>query len=199
MVTSTLATTSDTSSPDRSNKRYDGNAGRALEMLGNGLSPAVTASALGVSESYISQLLGEQEFSTQVTALRFATLQAASKRDNSYDEIEDALLKKLHDLLPTMYKPMEIVRALTVINGAKRRGAGASQENVTINNTIVQLSLPTCITSRFVKDVNNQVVVAGEQSLVTIPAAQLTATLNSKVTQNDRALSLATQPNPATR
>jgi hypothetical protein len=155
-------------------KRYDGTAGRILEMLGNGLAPNVVSSALGVSESYISQLLSEEEFSRQVTTLRYTNLQAATTRDRSYDAIEDALIAKMQDLLPLMYKPMEVLRAITVINAAKRRGADAP-DNTVIHQTIVNLTLPQVATQRFITNVNNQVIAAGEQELVTIGANNLTS------------------------
>lgn len=164
-------------------QQYTGTASRILEMLGNGLAPAVVSSALGVSESYISQLLGEESFATQVTAARFANLQAATTRDRSYDSIEDALIVKLRDLLPMMYKPMEILRAITVINAAKRRGTN-TPENTVIHNTIVQLTLPAAVTSRFVTNVNNQVIEAGEQELITIETKNLKSKLESLKTRN---------------
>lgn len=164
-------------------QKYTGTAARILEMLGNGLAPTVVSSALGVSESYISQLLGEEQFATQVTAARFANLQAATTRDRSYDSIEDELIKKLRDLLPMMYKPMEILRAITVINAAKRRGAD-TPENTVIHNTIVQLTLPASITSRFVTNVNNQVIEAGDQELITIETKNLKSKLETLKTRN---------------
>lgn len=168
-------------------KNYSGNAGKILDMLGSGFTPAVVASAIGVSESYISQLLSEEEFSSQVTAKRFTTLQASTTRDRNYDKIEDALIKKMEDLLPMMYKPMEVLRAITIINSAKRRGADAP-DSTTVHNTIVQLTLPTVITSRFVTNVHNQVIEAGEQELITIETKNLTSRLEAlkpKVLTND--------------
>jgi len=158
--------------------KYEGTAARILEMLGNGLAPAVVSSALGISESYISQLLSEESFSQQVTALRYANLQAATTRDRSYDAIEDELIAKMKDLLPMMYKPMEVLRAITVINAAKRRGADAP-DNTVIHQTVVQLTLPTAITSKFITNAANQVVEAGEQELITIAASNLTHKLDS--------------------
>lgn len=163
-------------------KVYDGTAARILEMLGNGLAPNVVASALGVSDAYISQLVGEESFSQQVTALRYKNLQAATTRDRDYDTIEDELIKKMKDLLPLMYKPMEVLRAITVINQAKRRGADAP-DNTVIHQTIVQLTLPTAITTQFTKNVNNQVVAIGDQELITIDAKHLISNLK-KDTQN---------------
>jgi len=159
-------------------KKYEGTAGRILEMLGNGLAPNVVSSALGVSESYISQLLSEESFSQQVTGLRYANLQAATTRDRSYDAIEDALITKMQDLLPMMYKPMEVLRAITVINAAKRRGADAP-DNTVIHQTIVSLTLPSVATSRFITNSANQVIEAGNQELITIAASSLTTKLDS--------------------
>ena len=160
-------------------KEYDGTAARILEMLGNGLAPSVVSSALGISESYISQLLAEESFSYQVTARRYANLQANTDRDRKYDKIEDALLNKMEELLPLMYKPSEVLRAVATINAAKRRGAD-TPTNTVVHNTVVQLTLPAAIMSRFVTNVNNQVVEAGEQELVTIAAHNLAETLLQK-------------------
>jgi hypothetical protein len=158
--------------------QYQGTQLRILELLGTGLSPEIVASAAGVTPSYISQLLSEESFSKQVTQLRFDNLQAASTRDRAYDDIEDKLIEKMRDLLPMMYKPLEVLRAITVINGAKRRGAVAP-ENIHINNTVVNLTIPNQILQRFIVNATNQVVeVSGNemtdsQTLVTMPSSQL--------------------------
>ena len=136
---------------------YNGAQGRILELLGTGLSPEIVASAAGVTPSYISQLLSEPSFSAQVTQLRFDNLQSATNRDRKYDDIEDALIAKMQDLLPMMYKPLEVLRAITVINGAKRRGASAP-ETIHMNNTVVNLVIPTQILQKFTVNSANQVV-----------------------------------------
>ena len=169
--------------PETTIVTYDGTAARILEMLGNGLAPVVVSSALGVSESYISQLLSETSFAHQVTARRYANLQAATGRDRSYDSIEDDLIDKMKELLPMMYKPMEILRAITVINAAKRRGAD-TPDNTVIHQTVVQLTLPTSITSKFITNTANQVVEAGEQALITIAASHLTHKLSTLKAQS---------------
>lgn len=181
--------------PQLSSTTYTGNQLRILELLGSGLGAEVVATACGVSPSYVSQLLSEQAFSEQVTARRFANLQAATKRDASYDEIEDALIAKMQDLLPMMYKPMEVLRAITVINSAKRRGAGAP-EHTHVNNTVVNLTIPTQILQKFVTNANNQVVEVGDQTLVTMPSAQLLNQLKQqKVLAHDSSeTSLTTEP-----
>jgi hypothetical protein len=59
-----------------------------------------------------------------------------------------------------------------MINGLKRRGASA-QENTVINQTVVQLVLPTAITTKFIANSANQVISAGDQTLITIGSSQL--------------------------
>jgi len=138
-------------------KLFTGNSARILELLGNGLSPEVVATTAGVSPSFISQLLSTEEFARQVTERRFNNLQEDTARDKRYGKMEDALLEKMEDLIPMMYKPMEILRAITVINGAKRRGASAP-EMAHVNNTVINLVMPTKILQQFITNGNNQVV-----------------------------------------
>lgn len=161
---------------------YTGMQAKILEMLGNGLSPEVVSSALGITSSYISQLVSTEEFSRQVAELRFTNLQASTARDRRYDSLEDELTTKLENVIPMMFKPMEIIRALTMVNSLKRRGASAP-ENTVINQTVVQLVLPSALTSRFVTDANNQVIATGDQDLITIQSAQLSTRFATNTAQ----------------
>ena len=169
---------------------YDGIKGKILQMLGNGLSNDIVATAAGVSVSYISQLLSEESFAMQVTQKRFDNLQANTIRDNQYDDIEDKLIEKMRDLLPMMYRPMEVLRAIQVINAAKRRGASAP-EQVTINNTVINLNIPRHQMQRFTKSIDGQVVQAGDQTLVTMSSNNLLSTIatqNAIITTNKELL-----------
>lgn len=144
---------------------------KALALLGTGVSSEQVASALGVSASRISQLLSGEDFSSKVTNLRYAALSAHSDRDREYDEVEDSLLGKLKDSLPLMFKPSDILRAIAVINGAKRRGVTTT--GVTESQNIVNLVLPTVIAQKFTVNINNQVTKAGEQELLTLESSSL--------------------------
>jgi hypothetical protein len=162
--------------PATAKQTYQGNTARILELLGNGLAPEVVASAAGVTPSYVSQLLSSPDFSAQVTELRFANLQDATARDKRYDSLEDKVMEKLEQSIDMCYKPMELVRVMQVVNGAKRRGASAP-EHTAINNTVVNLVMPVQIMQRFTTDANNQVVevASGEeiQTLVTMSSSML--------------------------
>lgn len=157
---------------------YTGTEERALTLLGNGVGPEQVASALGVSVSRISQLLSEPEFAAQVAEKRFYNLQAHNERDSRYDSLEDSLLERLQDCLPLMMRPMEILKAIQVINAAKRRGQSAP-EQITNQNTVINLVMPTQIINKFQVQTNihNQVVQAGSQDLLTIQSSTLLDTL----------------------
>lgn len=145
---------------------------RALTLLGSGIAPEAVASALGVTPSRISQLLSSEEFSTKVATLRYENLQEHNLRDGKYDSLEDDLINKLKNSLPLMIKPDTILKAISTINGAKRRGQ-SSPEQASNHQNIVTLVLPTVIAQQFITNINNQVTKAGDQELITIESSKL--------------------------
>lgn len=152
---------------------------RAIKLLGSGISPEQVATALGVSASRISQLLSDQTFAQAVAELRFEALQKHNAIDASYDTLEEALIEKLADVLPLMMRPMEILKAVQVINAAKRRGQSAP-EQITHQNTVVNLVIPTQIIQKFQMNSNNQITNVGSQTLETIQSSTLLAGASAK-------------------
>jgi hypothetical protein len=145
---------------------------RALKLLGSGIQAEQVAAALGVTPSRVAQLLGQEAFASKVAALRYENLQSANKRDGEYDDIEDDLLARLKRSMPLMIKPDTILKAIQVVNGAKRRGQSAPAQ-VTNQQNVVTIVLPSVIASKFAVDINNQVIKAGDQTLLTMPSGNL--------------------------
>lgn len=162
---------------DTTIQEYEGLQGRICKLLGQGIEAHRVASALGVDASYISQLLADDTFKERVQELKLANLTESTARDKRYDGIEDRLLAKIEgdiDNNPLAFKTTsEKVRALSMVNGLKRRGANADMAVSTINQTVVQLVLPTQLMSRYVKDINNQIVQAGDKNLLTMQSGSL--------------------------
>lgn len=152
---------------------------RALSLLGAGVIADSVASALGVTPGYISQLLADDVFATKVATIRYENLQKHNMRDDTYDTMEDRLLEKLRDQLPLIMKPDTLLRAISTINGAKRRGQ-AAPEQVVNNTTVVTLLLPAVIAERFSVNIDNQVIRAGDQELHTIPSGNLLKQVEDK-------------------
>ena len=165
---------------------YTGNARKALDLLGSGVQPVQVAAAIGVSEGYISQLLSDEQFQLAVAQKRYDSLLAASARDASYDAIEDELLQKLKTSLAFMTKTGEILAAIKVINGAKRRGA-SSAVGAQANSQVVQLVLPAGVRARFAQDAQGQVVEvqtgSGSHSLLTATSSGVKQLLAAQKSQ----------------
>ena len=156
---------------------------RALEFLGSGASPEQVAAAVGVSTSRISQLLADESFAAAVADLRFDSLAKHTTRDAKADSLEDQLLEKLENLLPMMFRPMEVVKAYATLNAAKRRGASAPT-SISPTQTFVTITLPQIIVDRFTAvttNVNNQVVKAGNQDLITMQSGALLESCKGEV------------------
>lgn len=145
---------------------------RALALLGKGVPPIAVAQTLGVDPSRITQLLGQEEFAQKVIELKYNELSKHTLRDGFIDELEDKLLEKLKDSLVFMTRPMEILKAFSILNAAKRRG-NTTSETLTGKQDIVQLTIPTIILQKFVTNIHNQVIQVENQSLLTIPSSQL--------------------------
>lgn len=157
---------------------------RAIKLLGSGLRPEQVATAIGVDPSRISQLLADQNFAAAVANLRFEALQRHNATDEAYDTIEEALIEKLSDVLPLMLKPMEILKAISVINAAKRRGQSAP-DNITQQATVVNLVMPTQIIQKFSMNSNNQITNVGSQTLQTMQSNVLLESTKAKAAQNE--------------
>lgn len=145
---------------------------RIIALLGNGVSNAIAASAVGCTESYISQLASDPEIADEIATLRFNNLQAASLRDKEVDTLEDSLLVKLKEVLPLMMRPGEILKAFAVVNAAKRRGASAP-EQTHIANQVIHLMLPKHTTVSFQLSAVKEIIEVEGRALVTMPSSQL--------------------------
>lgn len=145
---------------------------RALTLLGSGVAQEQVAAALGVTPSYISQLVSDEEFSSQVSELRFKNLQKHNERDNKLDSLEDQVIHKIEQTLPMVMRPMELVRMLQVVNAAKRRGS-STPDAVLQKQQVVTISIPTTVVQKFVTNIENQVVQTGEQQLITMQSGAL--------------------------
>lgn len=155
---------------------------KALKLLGAGHGPEIVAQACGVSTSRISQLLSDPTFSAKVLELRYSVLQKHNDRDESYDSLEDTLIKKMKDIIPFMMKPGEVLAAIRIINGAKRRGVSQATNEGT-HTTVVNITLPAILKQQFVTNINNQVIKAGSQELITIQSGAMNAMITPQVPQ----------------
>lgn len=157
---------------------------RALMLLGEGgCNAAQAAAAIGCDPSYISQLMADDEFAMQVATARSASLEKELKRDANWDTLEDSLLRRMNDMLPFMNRPMEIIRAASIANAAKRRAIrGTAAGDGAGNAQVLVLQLPPIIEHHYTLNQNKEVVEIGGRTMATINSNTLLNHVNgSKV------------------
>lgn len=155
---------------------YDGVAGRILKLLGTGVTQRQAALAIGVDESYVSQLCAEEDFQLQVGAIIKKSVETAIAIDTNYNEIEEALSKKLKEMVPWMVSTDQVLRVLKFVNESKKKtqqGIPQTPEAANGNITSVKLELPVIVKNTFVITPNKEVVGVGEQNLVTLNSASM--------------------------
>lgn len=149
---------------------------RALVLLAAGLPQIKVAESLGVDPSRISQLVSDEEFKGRLVEAKFENINKFNEADAELDSLESKVRERLLDSIDTVYKPMELTRILQVVNASKRRGS-SNPAAIVEQNQILNLLMPPRIVNNFVTNINNQVVQAGETSLLTMQSSTLAAKL----------------------
>lgn len=157
-------------------------AERALNLLGSGVPAVQVAQSCGVSESRISQLMSQHEFSEAVQRLRFDRLQKQNLRDEEWDSLEDSAVDRLKKRIDSgmIHDTNQLLRVAQIANSAKRRGVASPDSNQGAQSQIVQLVLPVQIVNKFTKDSSNRVITAGDQTLVTVQSGSMQKLLNGR-------------------
>lgn len=140
------------------------------KFLSLGLPQSAIAAKLSVSPGLVSQIANEEEIKQKVTQAQLAFLDAATERDQRYNELEDELLEKAKKALPTIYKPQDIMRALLAINKAERRGASSQQMAEILakkDTAVIELELPERLRTKLIKSHTREVVEINGRKLVT--------------------------------
>jgi transcriptional regulator with XRE-family HTH domain len=145
---------------------------RIKKLLGHGLKPEIVASSVGVSSSYISQLLNDENFFAEVSTLRATNVEENIKRDQRYDKLENTILDKIDQFIGLVHKPLELCSILRTVNQAVRRAEPQIGMSESPKQAVV-LDLPPQIRINLVVNNANQVVEVDKRSLVTISAKRL--------------------------
>lgn len=147
---------------------------KALQLLARDIKPGVVAQALGVTPAVISQYLSREEFSQELAHRKYTDLSIRAELDNKADNLQDKLLKQIADDVeyPEALNPMQRARLLSVIASIKRSNTGVETE-VPATARVVELNLPKVLLQNVVVNINNQVIKAGNQSLLTIQSSRM--------------------------
>lgn len=160
---------------------------KAKNLLSGGVEYSLAAKILGCDVSYLSHLMADPEFAAEVTARQVANAGDQVQITRKVTELQLKALEKIERLLPFESDLSEIRQCFKVLNSATLRtpdvnpDAGKDQQ-------VVTLRLPQAIALNFKVDINNEVIQAGEQALVTMPSQMLLQMAMEKGHANGQAL-----------
>jgi len=159
-------------------KIYSGQAARIMKLLGSGCLQKEAARAVGVDESYVSQLMAEPDFRSQVNEIVAKEFAQQSEIDANYTKIEQELSKRLLQNVGHMFGTDQMLRVLKFANEAKRKVAPVHQNGEANGEGFgalkpVALILPMNIAREFMFNPQNEIVGVGGEVLDTLPATRL--------------------------
>lgn len=137
----------------------------ALQLLSQGLQPSVVAATLGVQDSYISQLMSDEDFAAQVEAARVKTSEEDCSYDKKLDKAEEVFLERIEEK-SRIANLQQSMQAFKILNSAKRRRDRGVVQNVQNAGTIVNITMPTILAPRFVTNSQNEIVEVEGQTMI---------------------------------
>lgn len=152
---------------------------RILELLGYGIPAVQVAAAVGCDDSYVSQLMADDNFRSQVEVKRAEKFGEAVALDRMLDSAEQTALERMTALIPFMTRPGEAARVYSILNAAKRR-TGAHAATQAAPAAVVQLVLPEAKSISFTLSHEKQVIEIEGRSMATMPARSVAAQLEAR-------------------
>lgn len=144
----------------------------ALELLAQGLSCSQTANTLGVTTSYISQLMDEEDFAAAVQKKRVEASQQDLAYDNRLAKTEEDFLGKLEEKL-NFANFSQSLAAFRILNGAKRRKEVAQEIGGVSIGQVVNITLPTLVVPKYITNASSEIIEVEGQTMITATPAGL--------------------------
>ena len=142
---------------------------QALEMLAQGISPVQVATTIGVTESYISQLMGDEDFRAALEAHRVQR----TKEDLAFDAQLERTEKSYLDRIEEKSKCANLqqsMQAFKILNGARRRKDGTIIQQQNTINAVVNIQLPQFAVPQYVVNAKNEIIeVEGKPMISATP------------------------------
>ena len=163
---------------------------RIVEMLSAGIRPTNVAEAVGVTESYISQIA--EECKDQILAARATRTSQHIQHDLTLDTVEDRALGRLSQVLNTVTDPMKLAGVFKVLNGAKRRHESLGNQQSTA--TVVELELPQIAKVAIRMNTQKQVIEVGGRSMITMQSTAVEKMLERRKEEKAQTQELLESP-----
>lgn len=167
----------------------------AVVSLAGFVKPSAIAEGLGISKGRVSQIFAENP---ELTALvQPAATPESAQITEIQDRLELKLLQKFEEkieLSAMMMKPLELLKAVSMVNAMKRRaggpaGFGDALPGTTNTNVVVLSGLPPPRVPSIVMSQRGEIIEAGGRTLVSASKEMVAAALVEnleKVNTHDR-------------
>lgn len=144
-----------------------------FELLAKGVAQHKVPAIVGVSASYVSQLLMDEQFTQELAEARTETALARREHDDAMDELETLTLSKLAEAIEFETKTAPLLKAFQTLNNAKRRTMGEAHEQASAPSITVNIRLPDHLRTRTVQhdtNANNEVIEVEGRAITTMPS-----------------------------
>jgi len=138
---------------------------QALQLLAQNVAPSQVASALGVTESAISQLLAQEDFSAELEQVRVAATAEDLKYDERLDAAESDALANIEGKL-RFANMQQSLQAFKILNTARRRKESRVASQQTGGGVVVNITLPTAIVPQYVTNPKNEIIEVEGKTMV---------------------------------
>lgn len=159
---------------------------QAIQLLANGVPTSQVAAAIGVDDSYISQLKADPDVQARISQLQAAATEEDIKFDETLERAEFLALQKIERNMQFATLGQALA-AFRVLNGAKKRKdvVGPSDTSVAVT---VNLTLPANSIPQFITNSRNEIVEVEGRTMISATPKTLDQILAQRAT--DRSLEL---------
>lgn len=160
--------------------------------LSQGVPQEAVARALGIDPSYVSQLMAEEEFATEVQEARMVAAARDSGVDHKIRQGEEAALDRVLAKLP-MAGMKDALLVFKVLNAAKLRKDSMIPQAVQSTGTVVEIYLPGAMVPQYVQNKKSEIIEVNGKTMVSAGVKQLERMHLQKVgptTSDERALEM---------
>ena len=158
----------------------------AIQLLAQGIPTSQVAAAVGVSDSYISQLKADEEVQRQIAERQAAHSIADSNFDDTLERAESLALEKIEKNLP-FANMGQALSAFRILNSARRRKDDLVQKDTAISVT-VNLTLPANNIPRYITNSANEIIEVEGKTMISASAKTLDQILAARAGETQLAL-----------
>lgn len=151
----------------------------ALSLLSQGLQPSVVAATVGVEESYISQLMSNEDFAVELESRRVKQSEQDIQYDQKLDTTEAEFLERISDKV-RQANFQQSMQAFKVLNAAKRRKDRSQAISQAGTGVVVNINLPSSIIPTYVMNQQSEIIEVNGKTMISATPKTLDALVEQK-------------------